>query len=297
MQAHRVAVSASLAILTCLAAPMADAEEKALPPTPEKLVAMACDAAGGRALFSGLGVVQIDVEREEATQEGKISRTKSRIIFTAPGPVPGRVEIPESRIVVGSDGVEGWATVGGRLDSRPSTPLMARRLIATDLFPLMLPFSLTWDGVTLDKVLPAEVDGQPLWRLLFHVPRGFFHPQVATNWTVDVHQQTFALVRAESPFVDLGSKIQTDGMLFTFSEPANFKGTRLHAAVRVNGFDEFGRPKAHTRSDRLTFSLLAGTDPDDLFVNPIPPELRPKLPIGPPKKPEAQPQAAPPTRL
>ena len=58
-------------------------------------------------------------------------------------------------MIAGDDGTGGWAVVGGHPDARPSTLYMVKRLVTADLFPLLLPFSLNWEGATVTDVLPA----------------------------------------------------------------------------------------------------------------------------------------------
>jgi hypothetical protein len=243
------------------------------------------------AAFNALGLVEVRIKREEVTQDGQTTAQSKGFVLLAPGPTPVRTEDPQNKVIAGDDGTGGWAVVAGKPDPRPSTLYMVRRLITADLFPLLLPFSLTWEGATVTDVLPAEVGGQPVWRMTVELARTFFFtPQISTSWTVDVDRRTFALVRAESPATDLGKGVTADGMRFLWSEPVKVGNVTLPGVQRVIGLDEVGREKSHSRIDHLTYRLLPGESVQKLFANPIPLEQRPKPPVmQPPVGPAAKP--------
>ncbi len=261
------------------------------PPTPAAAVKRACNAVGGLDAFTTLGIVGLKIDREEVTQDGHTSNASKGMFFLAPGPVPGRTEDPAFHVIAGDDGSGGWALVSGQADSRPSTTYMIKRLLTADLFPILLPFSLTWDGVTVTGVTPAEVGKRPVWRLKVELSHTFFHtPQISTSWTVDVDRTSYSLVRAESPATDLGKGLTADGMEFTWGEPVKLKNVLLPGYQRIIGLDEYGREKAHSRIDHIAYKLVEPQASATLFANPIPPDQRPKLPAGqpptlPPEKP------------
>ena len=269
------------------------AQEAPAAPAPSELVRRACDAAGGMAAFNALGLVEVKIKREEVTQDGQITAQSKGVIFLAPGPTPGRTEDPQKKVIAGDDGTGGWAVIDGHVDARPSTLNMVKRLITADLFPLLLPFSLTWEGATVTDVLPAEVGGQPVWRLTVVLARTFFFtPQISTSWTVDIDRRTFALVRAESPATDLGKGVTADGMRFLWSEPVKVGNITLPGMQRVIGLDDVGREKSHSRIDHVVYRLMAGESVQKLFANPIPLEQRPKPPVmQQPVRPDAKPGA------
>jgi hypothetical protein len=278
--------SLALAAGLLAAAPLLG-QNAATPPAPAAAVKGACDAVGGLTAFNTLGVVQLHIRREEVTQDGQIAKTEKALFFLAPGPTPGRTEDPGLNVIAGDDGSGGWALVHGSPDPRPSTIYMVKRLITTDLFPLLLPFSLNWEGVTVTDVVPAEVAGEPVWQLKVQITRTFFHtPQISTAWTVDLDRRTYALVRAESPATDLGKGLTADGMRFSWGEPVAVGSVRLSGYQRIVGLDEIGQEKSHSRIDHITYQTLPLRDVHELFADPIPPQERPHLPImqppGPP---------------
>jgi hypothetical protein len=255
------------------------AQNSVVPPTPADAVKRACDTAGGLDAFKALGVVQLNIKREEVTQDGQTATQTIGFLFLAPGPTPGRAEDPQKKVIEGDDGTGGWAVVGGQPDAHPSTLYVVKRHLTTELFPLLLPFSLSWEGVTIAEVVPAEAGGRSVWRLRVELTRTFFFtPQISTSWTVDLDRRSFALVRAETPATDLGKGVKADGMRFSWADPVRVGNLSLHGFQRLTGLDEFGREKSHSRIDRINYKVLQPQAAEQLFANPIPPEKRPKVP-------------------
>lgn len=259
-----------------------DAQADEAAPAANVVVARACEAGGGLEAFRRLGTVRLDITLREVTTDGKPSEGQKTIVMTTPGPVPGRLENAGQQLVAADDGNGGWATQAGKPDPRPSTKVMVKRVLASDLFPLLLPYSLTWEGVAVSAVTPATLKGKPVWRLAVQLSRSFFHtPQIATNWTVDVDRETYSVVQAESPYVDLGHGIVADGMRFAWGSPLRLKGVWLHADQKLVGIDEVGREKVHNRIDTIRYRSLGEADVAQLFTNPVPEDQRPPLPVGP----------------
>ena len=277
----------ALLLAAALGPTAALAQQPATAPSPASAVSQACAAVGGLSAFKQLGIIRVDITREEVTQAGSVQKSTRTLYLQSPGPIPGRLEDPAVKVVAGDDGAGGWALVGGQVDARPSTVVMVRRLIVSNLFATLLPFSLTWDGVTVLAVTAAEINGTPTWRLAVEMERSFFHtPQMATSWTIDLDRQTFRLVRAESPATDLGKGITADGMRFSWSEPVRLGGVTFHARQQVAGLDATGREKSHSRIDRNSFTTVNADREAALFSNPTPPDKRPTLPAPqPPKRP------------
>jgi hypothetical protein len=286
----------SLRYLAALAATMvvaasSAAQQTPATPTASEAIRRACDAAGGLEAFNALGVVEVKIRREEVTQDGQTTNQTKALFFLAPGPTPGRTEDPQAKVIAGDDGNGGWAVVGGQPDVRPSTSYMVKRLMTADLFPLLLPFSLNWDGAMATEVAPAEAGGKSVWRLTVVLTRTFFFtPQISTTWTVDLDRRTFALLRAECPATDLGKGVKADGMRFLWFDPVKVGGITLPAVQRLIGLDEVGREKSHSRIDHLAYRLLPAQSIGILFANPIPVEQRPKPPaMQPPVQPGTKP--------
>ena len=252
-------------------------------PLPGAIIERACQAAGGWDAYKKLGILKVTVNQEEITQEGKMSKNETIYVIGSPGPTPGRIEIPASGVVAGDDGNGGWALMRGRPDSRPGTIVMIRRLIQSSVFAAALPFSLKWEAVTVAEVQPAVNKGTPVWRMTLDFGRAFFwSPQAASRWTIDVDRKTWQIVGAESPATDLGQGIKADGLRFTWSKPVKLGGITLQTEERVIGLDENGLEKSHTRTRTMAFEILPDELAPKLFGNPIPPDQRPRLPVGQP---------------
>lgn len=226
-----------------------------------------------------LATVKFVIDREEIALDGTQTQTKMVLYVRLPGPVPGRFEIPAAGVVAGDDGSGGWALIGGAPDTRANTPVMMKRLLTTDLFPVLLPFSLGWDGVAVTAVSPATVNGRPVWNLHVETVRTFFYtPQIANQWTVSLDRQTYEVVRAESPYTDLGRGITADGMRFSWATTQTVGGVRLPTQLRVIGLDAQGKENAHTRVDRIAVTQITPKEAEALFRNPLP-DSRPQLPV------------------
>ena len=275
-----------------VAAVPASAQAEPKPPAADVAVRKACAAAGGLEAFNKLGIVGIASRSEEVTQDGHVTNQLKNFYFLSPGPTPGRLELPESRVTAADDGTGGWALIAGRPDGRPATVQMVRRSLRVALFPLLLPFSLTWEGVSVTGVTAGTAGGRPVWKLAVELPHTFFDtPQISTSWTVALDRTTFAVVQAESPFTDLGKGVTADGMLFRWNGPVKLGGVTFYTEQRVTGLDEFGREKSHSRIDRCQYNLMPAGDAAKMFGNPVPPDQRPKAPAMQP--PPAGPPAAP----
>jgi hypothetical protein len=260
-------------------------------PSAEAAIRRACDSVGGLDAFRGLGILEIQVSSEEVTQDGHTSNWHTNLFFGAPGPIPGRFELPDTNVVAGDDGQGGWAVVAQRADARPSTTFMVKRSLATYLFPLLLPFSLTWGDVNVAEVTAATINGKPVWQLSVVMPHTFFDTsQIASNWKVDLDRETFAVVRVESPATDIGKGVTADGMRFSWHGVVKLGDVRFADELRLTGLDQEGREKTHTRLDHLKYRQIPAGEAAKLFANPIPPDQRPKpikpqFPSVPPRKP------------
>lgn len=261
-------------------------------PSADTIIDRACQAAGGWDTFVKNGIIRLQISQEENTQDGKVQKSESAYFVALPGPVPARLELPDRQTIAGDDGNGGWALIGGVPDSRPNTQMMVRRLIQSNAFTHLLPFSLRWVGATVTTIQPAQVKGRSVWRLTVDFGRNFFSsPQIASKWKIDIDSQTYEVVGAESPATDLGKGIKADGMRFSWAKPVKVGGVTLAGFENVLGVDEKGAEKAHSRIRNVSFQLLPNSKAPALFANPIPPDKRPKPPqarVPPPNLPPAK---------
>ncbi|MGV8039645.1 MAG: hypothetical protein AB2L07_06060 [Thermoanaerobaculaceae bacterium] len=248
-------------------------------PDPKALVQRACDAVGGLDAFRKLGILGIQVDREEVTQDGKVTNDSQLVIMDTPGPIPGRLEIAETKTIAADDGTGGWALTNGKPDQRPSTQHMVKRTLTSYTFSLLAPFSLTWEGVNYKSVEPGMIAGKPVWRLEIEVTRGFFaSPQLSHSWFFDFDQASYELIQTTSPATDIGQGIRADGMLITVPQRVKVGGVSLPSLEKAIGLDVAGNQKSHNRTKTVKYKLISSAEAGMLFPNPIPPAQRPKAP-------------------
>jgi len=270
------------AILTIMAASGTVFAEET--PTPVTVIARACQASGGVTAFQKMGALRLLVSQDEIATDGTPMKAQKSFLVTTPGPVPGWLEIPKSDVVAGDDGSGGWAVQAGRADPRPMTKIQVKRMLATSLFPVLLPFSLQWAEVHIAGVAPDHYKGRASWKLTIEFPATFFvSPQIATTWTIQVDQQTWGILAASAPATDLGKGIQADGMLFTWSNPVTVNGIRFFGEQRVTGIDDVGREKPHSRIDRIQYQAVPAAEAAKRYISPVPldPSKLPGMPGAP----------------
>lgn len=270
------------AIMVCLVASGTASAEQT--PTPATVVARACQASGGVVAFQKMGALHLLVSQDEIATDGTPMKAQKSFLVTTPGPIPGRLEIPKSDVVAGDDGSGGWAVQAGKADPRPMTKIQVKRMLATSLFPVLLPFSLQWAEVHITGVAADRFKGRATWKLTIEFPATFFvSPQIATTWTIHVDQQNWGIVAASAPATDLGKGIQADGMLFTWSNPVTVDGIRFFGEQRVTGIDDIGREKPHSRIDRIKYQAVPAAQAAKRYISPVPldPSKVPGMPGAP----------------
>lgn len=206
-----LAVCGSLVLGGSAAAPA-----QSVRPTPAQVVSQACDAAGGLEAFRGLGLLRLTVQDDAPMLATRDALPKAVISFLSPGPTPGRIFFPGSGALLAHDRSLWWWMTRGAVDTSPGVSADAQRTLRDYLFTLLLPFSLTWEGVSLDRVEALTNEGRLLWRLWFEVPTGFFRSEaISHSWWVDFDRGSFAFVSAGYPAVDASGREGVEGRQFT----------------------------------------------------------------------------------
>ncbi len=271
-------ITGALLLPTLVVPRFATAAEPTVP-SPVAALRRSLEAAGGMDAWRRLAVLKLVVDREETTTSGEHHQRRLTYYLQLPGPVPSRLEDASAQLIAGDDGSGGWAQVAGRPDQRPSTSVMVKRIVSAALFPLLMPFSLTWEGVTIDQVTARKLDGRNTWLLSVRLPRTFFHtPQIATDWKVYLDAESFEVIRAESPHVDLGHGIAADGMRFSWPKRVELHGVSLPAVMTVIGLDEADQEKPHSQINRVSVSRITPAEGAALFANPSP-STQPQRPL------------------
>jgi len=154
-------------------------------------------ASGGLQAFRELGMIEIALSEEETTANGTQHKKQSTAYVDAATLNSMRLEL-SGEIVVATNRGRGWATRAGVPDDRPQGSRMAVGTLNQRLFPLLLPFTATMDGVRLGTVTETSFEGQPAWRVAVSFPENFFiTPSMATTWYLYLRKDNGALLAAE----------------------------------------------------------------------------------------------------
>ncbi|HHQ49385.1 MAG TPA: hypothetical protein ENK19_10955, partial [Acidobacteria bacterium] len=188
-----------------LAASPAIAKKPAGPPA---LIQKLVRNAGGEAAAKLDGVFKLEVNTEETTLDGK-SHKRSYTAWVNPASWAQRRIQLNSRVVIGFDGKDGWATVGGKEDQRPQTPLQARGTINRFLFPVLLPFSLTTENISFGTPKAAKWENKPALKMTATFPSNYFYtPVMDTQWKITLDPKKEKVLGAEflppAQYVDVG---------------------------------------------------------------------------------------------
>ncbi len=252
---------------TLLAATCASAAEPSVPSADTVLERMLA-AAGGREAFAALGVVELAAELNETTADGSVT-DKSRFRgYAATDRLDElRLELDGDLVIVRS-GASGWATRRGEMDTRPQTPIMARGTATQRLFPLLMPFSLTMEGLAISEVHQATFDGVPTWSARVAVPPGFFtSPMMNVPWTLHVAQSDGRLLAAEfQPPPEFAAEA-AEGVRYRYQKTQSVGGVKLPSSVMMEGMDASGVANAHVRVVTIAASSKGEFDPV-LFLSP-----------------------------
>lgn len=252
-----VAVAAGLSVATAAAAA----------PTSHEVLGGMLKNAGGNTAFAKLGVIKLDADEAETLSDGT----------TNDGGFIGWVDAGSIRnfrlnlgpdVVLAVNGDTAWATVNGELDTRPQSNRKIPEAIHQKLFPLMLPFSLQWPGLTLGDVTEGQVEGTDTWRVSVTVPKGYFGvPSMDTTWYAHADRETLAFVAFESvPPVEI-RKVTDEGMRFRPLKWQTLNGCKLPSQIMIDGIDFSFHPNGHVRITRVEATALGRFDPR-LFLHP-----------------------------
>jgi hypothetical protein len=222
---------------------------------------------GCRALLEKFDVLELSVADEETRANGNTSQSSYRIELTGGKLEHARVEQADGLTLVRTEG-SGWAAMNGQLDQRPQTPAMAAGTVAVRVFPLMLPCSLGMDGVQVDAVSDATLEGKPVWKLDVSFPKGFFaNPIMGGKWQVWVAKADYAPLQAEfQPPIEFAREAKV-GIRYRYLKTARVGGCLLPSYVLAEGVDTAGVATGQNRVSKVTAAVRGGFDPT-LFVRP-----------------------------
>lgn len=240
----------------------------AAPPDAATLLTGMLDAAGGMEAFQQLGVLEITLTEEETTTGGRKINRVSTAYVDATTLTNLRLELP-GEIVIARNGDTVWATRQGTLDERPQTPKMARATLNQRLFPLLLPHSLTIDGVRLGDVFETSFEGVPVWRVAVTFPRNFFvAPSMETTWHLHVRQDDGSLMTAEFMPPQEIRQVANEGIRYrALTHTTLGSGAQLPVQVLLDGIDALGSPTGHVRVTKIQIRVRGPFEPA-LFLHP-----------------------------
>jgi hypothetical protein len=239
----------------------------AQPPPTDALVKGMLDAMGGEHAFSKLGVLELSVTEEETKADGKRSSKQYTAYLDTGNLTAMRLELP-GEIVIGRSGKEAWATRSGVIDDRPQTGQMGSAMLNQRLFPMMLPFSLTMDGVVLSGAAETSFEGQPAWRIAVNFADKFFiAPAMGTTWHLHVRRSDYAVLGIEFLPPEEFRKVATEGVRYRPLKFTNLSGAKIADQVLLDGIDFDGSPTGHVRVTKMSFTQRGPYDPA-LFLHP-----------------------------
>lgn len=258
---QRYRVILIIAAIAALAGPAAAA------PTAEEIIAKAVAAAEIESTLADHDMIRLGINQEETTSDGKTQSNHRTAIIHG-----GRLE--NARMEIGNgislmlSGSTGWAMIRGEVDSRPQTPRMAAGTIHQTLFPLLMPFSLQMDGVTLGSVTKGSFDGTPVWIVEVGFESDFFAaPSMVTTWSVFIGQEDDKVLGAEHLPDEEYRAILDEGMRFRYLKRSNVDGVELPSQVLIDGIDFNGAENGHVRVTKIN-ATTAGPFDLSLFIEP-----------------------------
>lgn len=257
------------ATLIVLASLLVPALSPAGPPDAAALLDGMLQAAGGLQAFRDLGVIEIALTEEETTADGTQHKKQSTAYVDAATLGSMRLELPGD-VVVARKGVNGWSTRAGVPDDRPQGSRMAVGTLNQRLFPLLLPFTSTMEGVRLGAVNETSFEGEPAWRVAVSFHEYFFiTPSMATTWYFHIRKDDGALLAAEFLPPPGVRDVRSEGIRYRVLKQAPIgSGVQLPVQVLLDGIDPGGSPTGHVRVTKMQVTVRGPYDPK-LFLHPL----------------------------
>jgi hypothetical protein len=236
-------------------------------PSAETVVERAISAAEVESTLAGHDLIRAAIHQEETTSDGKSHVKDTTALIYGERLDSIRLELGNGTSLV-LNGTTGWATIRGRVDDRPQTPLMAAGTIRQSLFPLLLPFSLRLEGVNLGPVSHGSFDGTSAWILQVNFGPNFFaSPIMATTWRIFIDRETHLVLGAEFlPPIEY-QKVANEGVRYRFLKHEAIDGLVFPIHILLDGIDLNGIENGHVRVTKLSFSSIETFDPT-VFMRP-----------------------------
>jgi hypothetical protein len=242
-------------IVSWIAGGMAWAQDT---PSPDELIDRMIAAAGGEEAYNKLGILKLTIDENERTSKGQERNLGSFKGYASTERADLlRLEMP-GEIVLGRSGIDGWATVRGRIDDRPPTPTKAKGSINAKLFPVLLPYSLRFPGLSFPSVEKTTWEGQPAWMLKMIPAAQFFNNMVFEQpWTIYVSRKNYQILAAEFEPPAEHAQVILEGVRYNILRTESIGGVSLPALVVMDGFDLESRlPNGHLRTTKVQVEVM-----------------------------------------
>jgi len=236
------------------------------PATQPELIQNLVRTAGGEAAASMDGVFKLEVNTEETTLDGKSHKLSFTAWVNPSSWAQRRIQL-NSKVVIGFDGKNGWATIDGKEDQRPQTPLQAQGTIDRFLFPVLLPFSLQTKNIAFGKPKPATWQDKKALKLPATFPPNFFYsPVMDTPWMIALDQKKERVLGAEflppSQYVEVGA----EGIRYYILTRKTIEGVTLPSKILAVAIDENGLESGHVKVYDIKITKVKGDA--SLFLSP-----------------------------
>jgi len=231
------------------------------------LIQKLIQAAGGIKSFQGIGVLQVNADEQETRTDGTTTATSFVAYVDTTNLSNLRMELAKDVVLACQNG-NGWATIGGAIDSRPLAPRMAAGTLRQRLFPLLLPFSLQMEGVKPGEVIEDDFEGEPVWRLRLDFAQGFFAaPLMEATWDLIVRRTDHEILAVQFHPPTTYREVQKEGVRYRALSHTELAGAKLPMQLLVSGMEPSGFENAHVRIVKLEWSSRGPYEPA-LFLHP-----------------------------
>ncbi len=239
------------------------------PPDVETILDATLDAVGGLEAFRQLGVIELALSQDETLSSGEQRKSQATAYFDARSLSDMRLEL-SGDVVVGRNRDLGWASRNGEVDDRPQTPRMAKGTLNQRLFPILLPFSLTMEGVRLSDPVETNFEGEAVWRIAVDFPEGFFVvPSMETTWYVHIRRSDHQVLGIEFLPPPEIRQVRSEGVRYRILKRTTL-GSEIQLPIQVllDGIDLNGAPTGHVRVTRMRATIRGLYEPA-LFLHPV----------------------------
>ena len=212
-------------------------------------------------------MIVADVHEQETTSDATTEVKELRLVLYGDRLQEARLELSPDINVVLHQG-QGWATIQGQLDTRHTAAKMAAGTVRQKVFPLLFPFSLELEGVTLSDVAEATFDGREAWAVNADFAPAFFTaPSMVTTWRIFFDRENHVVLGAEFFPAETFRGPNAEGVRYRILTWKTLDGIKLPGEMLLEGIDVNGVENGHVRVTKIEYSDGGPFDPT-LFLHP-----------------------------